>query len=99
MDALLFAFFLNSLGHADGTGRADKATEVTADALGANQTGASGYAIEDDGLMTAIAARNLTTATTDAQFLVELRIDDGVAVQMVGIQKLRQLLAHEFTQL
>ena len=89
----------DSFGHADGTGRTDKAAEVTADALGAYQTGAAGLMIEDDGLMTAVATRNLAAATADTQLLVELRVDDRIAIQMVGLQEFRQLLANKFLQL
>ena len=92
-------FLLNSFGHADGTGRTDETAKVTADALGAHQTGATGFVVKYDGLMAAIATGYLTAATTDAQLLVELRIDDGVTVQMAGIQELLQPLAHEFAQL
>ena len=71
---------------------------MTADAFGTHQTGSAGLLIEDDGLMTAVAARHLAAATADTQFLVELRINDGVAVQMVGVQELLQPFAHEFTE-
>ena len=101
-------FLFNSFGYADSTRRTDEATEVTADALGAYQTWTAkpppilprrGEAFEDDGLMTAVVAGNLTASATDTQFLVELRIDDGVAVQTVGMQKLLQALANQLLQL
>ena len=89
----LFLLF-NSFSHADGTCRTDKAAEVTADALGAYQTGTAGLVVEDDGLMAAVVAGNLAASTADTHLLVELRVDDGVAVQMVGHQELLQPLAH-----
>ena len=85
---MLFVLLLNSFGDADGTCRTDETAEVTAYALSAYQTGASGLMVEDDGLMTTVAARYLAAATTDTQFLVELRVDDGITVQMVGMQEL-----------
>jgi len=47
------------------------------------------FAIKHDGLMTAIATRYCTSATTYAQFLVELRKNDGVAIKRVGVQEQR----------
>ena len=91
-------FLCNSFGYADSTGRTDETTEVTANALGTYQTGTTGLMIEDDGLMSTIAARYLTAAATDTQFLVELRIDDGVAVQTVGMQELLHTFANQFAQ-
>ena len=85
----------HSLGNTDGTRRADKTAEVTADALGSYQTGVTGLAIKDDGLMPAIAARHFATSATDTQFLVELRIDNGLAIQVVGLLELRQQFAHQ----
>ena len=55
--------------------------------------------VEDDGLMTTIATRNLTAAATNTQLLVKLRIDNGIAIQVVGLQEVGQLFANEFTQL
>ena len=95
----LFHFLLNSFGDADGTGRTDEAAEVTADALGAYQTGTAGLFVEDDGLMAAIATRYLTAPATNTQISVNLRIDNGVAIKMVWIQELLQALAHQCLQL
>ena len=86
---MLFVFLLNSLGHADSTCWADEAAEVTADALGAYQAGTAGLMVEDNSLMTTVAARHFTAPTTNTQILVELRVDNGVAVQMVRFQELR----------
>jgi hypothetical protein len=93
-ERLLLLFY--SFGHADSTRGTDKATEVTAYALGTYQTGTAGLVIEDDGLMTAVATRHLTASATDTQFLVELWINDGIAVQAVGMHKFIQPLTHQF---
>ena len=71
---------------------------MTAYALVANQTRTACLAIEDNGLMTAVAARHLTASAADAQFFVELRIDDGVAIQLLRLQELRQQFSHEEVQ-
>ena len=57
----LFLLF-NSFGGADGTCRTDETAEVTADTLGAHQTGAAGLVVEDNGLMTTIVTRYLTAS-------------------------------------
>ena len=89
---------LDSLGSTDGTRRTDKATEVTAYTLGAYQPRTARIMIEDDSLMAPVVTRHFTATTTDTQFRVELRINDRVAVQMVGLQELRQLLSHQCSQ-
>ena len=98
MYALCF-FLPDALCQANGSCWADQTTEVAAYTLGAYETGLTGLMVEDDGLMSAVAARYLTASATYAQLLVELRIDDGIAIQMVGLQELRQLLAYEVLQL
>ena len=71
---------------------------MTAYALGANETGKAGVVVEDDGLMTTVAARYFATSAADAQLLVELRVDNGVTIQMVRIQELRLQLTHQLLQ-
>ena len=78
---------LDSLGGTDSTSRTDKTTEVTANTLGTYQTGTASVMIEDNGLMASVVTRHFTAATTDTQFLVEMRIDDRVAVKTVGLQE------------
>ena len=85
---LLFVFLHNAFGHANSSCRTDETTEVTAYALRADQTGTAGLVIEYNGLMAAVATGYLTASTADTQLLVELRIDDGVAIQMVELQEL-----------
>jgi hypothetical protein len=91
----LFVFLFYSFCDADGTSRTDEAAEVTADTLCANQTGPSGFFVEDDGLVAAVATRYFTASAPYAQIHVELGIDDGVAVQTVGMQELLQTLANQ----
>ena len=68
---------------------------MAADALGANDAGASCLCIEGDGLMTAVLARYVAAATADAAVEVNLREDDGVAVEVGGGDDARQRLADE----
>ena len=97
---LALRFFLHdTLCQTDGACWTDQTTEVAAHTLGAYEMGLTGRMIEDDGLMSTVAARYLTASATYAQLLVELWIDDGVTIQMVGLQELRQLLAYEVLQL
>lgn len=53
-------------------------------ALCSNETGLARLTVEDNGLMTAIATGNLTTATTHTFLAVDLGIDNGITVK-VGI--------------
>lgn len=80
--------FLSTLCYADGSRRANESAEVTANAFGTYEAWLSGVMVKDDCLVTTIVAGNLTSATTDTESLVELRIDDGVTVQMVWLQEL-----------
>ena len=99
MAASFHLFLIDSFGHADGSRGADQSAEVTADALSADDAGLTGFRVEGDSLMAAIHARNEAAATADALLAVYLREDDGFAVQMVGVQELRQLLAHQLLQM
>ncbi len=54
-----------SLRHADGTGRTNEATEMTADTLCANESGLAGSLVKDNGLMTTVVTRYLTPSATD----------------------------------
>ena len=84
---------------ADGTRGTDEAAEVTTDALRTHDTGLTGLLVEDNRLMATITARDLTASATDTPFLINLWIDNGVAIQMVGIHKRRQLLTHQLLQM
>ena len=95
---LLFSLH-NTLGNADGTRGANEAAEVTADALGSNDAGLADVRVERDSLMTTIHAGHVATSAPDAHVAVNLRIDDGIAIQAVGVQELRQLLTHQLLQL
>ena len=91
-------FLLCTLCHTDSTCRTHKATEMTAHTLGADESRLADlmesrcfiaylHFLEDDGLMTAVITRYLTTTAAYAQLLVELGVDDGVAIQIVGLQE------------
>ena len=71
---------------------------MAAYALGAHELWLAGVMIEDNGLVAAIAARHLAASAADALLLVELGVADGVAVQVVGMEELRQLFAHELAE-
>lgn len=47
---------LDTFRQTDGTRRTDEAAEVTADTPGTHDTGLTGLFVENDGLMTTIAA-------------------------------------------
>jgi len=69
----------------DGTGRTHEPAEMAAYAAGTDKARPATVTIEDDGLMTTITARHLTTATANAQLMIELRIDDCIAIKRVGL--------------
>ena len=69
---------------------------MATDTLGANETGKTGDGIEGDGLMSTVHAGNIAAAAAHALVSVYLRIDDGVAIQVGGPDKIRQGLTHDF---
>ena len=71
---------------------------MTAHTFCAHQLGTARLVVEDDGLMSAVVARYLTATATETLLLVELGIDDGGAVQIVWVEELRYLLAHQCLQ-
>ena len=81
-------FLGDSFRHTNSTCRTHNAAKVTTYALGANESGLTRSTVKDNSLMTAVATRHLTASATHAELLVELRIDDDVAIQMVGLQEL-----------
>ena len=68
---------------------------MTAYAFRADDTGLAGVVVEGDGLMTAVHARDVAAAAADALVTVNLREDDGLAVEVSGSNEVRQLLADE----
>ena len=72
---------------ADGTGRTYQAAQMAAHATTTHQARLAGFVIKDDGLMTAIAARYLASATAHAQFLIKLRVNNSVAIKRIGMQE------------
>ena len=69
----------------DGTSRTYQSAEMTANAAAANKTRATTVVVKDNGLVATIVARYLTTATAYAQLMVELRINNCIAIERVGI--------------
>ena len=69
--ANIFELF-RAMGHAfrlsDGTGRTHQTAEMAANAAGADKARTATVVIEDDGLVTTVVARHLTTATADWSF-------------------------------
>ena len=80
-------FLRDTLRGNDGTCGTNKPAEVAADTLGADDAGLAGIGIEVDGLVTAIHTRDITAATADTTLTVNLRIDDGITVQTIGIHE------------
>jgi len=75
---------LDALRQADGTSGADEAAQVATDAAGAHDVGLARGCVEGDGLVAAVVAGGVATATADAHVAVNLRIDDGGAVEFGG---------------
>ena len=63
--------------------------------LRAHNAGPTRGVIEKDGLMAAVAARNLATSATYTQVMIYFRIDEGLAVQVGRLHKRRQLFSHQ----
>ena len=80
----MVSFFVDASGQFDGPRRADETTEVTAYALRADDAGLAGGRVKDDGLVPAVVTRDLTAATAHTLFPVNLRIDDGLSVEIGG---------------
>ena len=72
---------------------------MTADAFGTDKSGLARLLIKDNSLMTTVVARQLAASATHTQFLIELRIDDGITVQIVRFQELLQTLTYEVVEL
>ena len=91
-------FLVDSLCHANGSRGADQAAEVAADALGADEARLSGVAVEDDGLVAAIHAGGVAAPAAHALVAVDLRIDNGFAVEVGGCDEVRHFLSYEVGQ-
>ena len=94
----LFYPFGDALGDGDGAGGADEAAQVAADALAAHEVRLAVVA-EGDGLVSAVHAGNITPAAADAFLAVEDGEDDGVTVQVAGLDKAGDLFAHQGREL
>ena len=91
---LVLVFLRDALREADGSGGADEATEMATYALRAHDARLAGGGVEDDGLVAAVLTGGVAAAAADALVAVNLRIDDGLAVEVGGQIELRQTFAH-----
>lgn len=89
---------MDPLGNADGSRGADQSAEMATYALGADNAGLSCLAVEGNGLMAAVHTRHVATSTADTLVAVYLRIDNRVAIQVVGIRKRWQRLTYKLTE-
>ena len=72
----------DAFGETDSTSWTYEAAKVTAHTLGADDMRLTCIFVEGNRLMPAIAARQLTTATTHTSFTVDHRIDDSRTVEL-----------------
>ena len=68
---------------------------MTTYAARADDVGTACCCVEGDGLVPAVHTGNVASAAADALLAVEDGKDDGVAVQVAGLDKVWQLLTHE----
>ena len=80
------AFLVYSFGNTNCTSRTYKTAEVAAYTLGAYDVWLA--VGECDGLMSAIQTRHIASATTNALLTINLREDDGVAVEVAGCDEI-----------
>ena len=69
---------------------------MTAYTLGAYNARLTSDCVEDNGLMTTIAAGNFATTATHALLEINLGIDDGVAIEIVGCYEHFYSFANQF---
>jgi hypothetical protein len=69
---------------------------VAADAFSAHKTRTAGFVVKDDGLMSAILTRDITTSAADALVAVNLWKDDSFAVKGIRFMGLFQFLLSGF---
>ena len=91
----LILFLRDTVGEADGTCGADNPAEVTAHALRPHDTWLARGGVEDNGLMAAVVAGHLATSAAHTLLAVNLRIDNGLTIQLGGLYKQRHRLAHK----
>ncbi len=71
---------------------------MTAYALCADDTGLACLGVEGDGLMTAILTGDITASAADAALAVDLRIDDGIPVEVMRHHDMWQLFSHDILE-
>ena len=89
----------DALGSLDGSGGADQPAKVATDTFGADDAGLASRVVEADSLVTAIHAGGVAASATDATLTIDLRIDDGLAVEVGRQDEIGQLLTYERLQL
>ena len=94
----IFLFLIDAFGSSDGSRRTYESAEMAANAFGSDKPWAAGFVIEYYGLMTTVIARHLTASASNAQFRVKLGIDDGLAVQVIGVQEFWNLFAYKLAE-
>ena len=99
MGVRIFLFLIDAFGSSDGSRRTYESAEMAANAFGSDKPWAAGFVIEYYGLMTTVIARHLTASASNAQFRVKLGIDDGLAVQVIGVQEFWYLFAYKLAEL
>lgn len=80
----VFVFLFDALREANGAGGADEAAEVATDTARAHDAWLAQGGVEGDGLVATVVAGGVAAAATDAHVAVNLRIDDGRAVEVGG---------------
>ena len=90
-------FLIDAFGDADGTGGADEAAEVAADALVSDDTGLTGLRVEGDGLVPAVHAGDVAASAADALVAVGLRIDDGFVISYFIVNQLFRWINNELS--
>lgn len=66
----------------DGGRGAYEATKMTTYAFSAYNSGLACFLVESNSLVTAILTGNVAASASDTAFVIDLRIDDGVAIQV-----------------
>lgn len=95
----IFNFLFDAPREANGAGGADEAAEVATDAARAHDARLARGGVDGDGLVAAVVAGGVAAAATDAHVAVNLRIDDGRAVEVGGQIELWQAFAHKVLHL
>ena len=77
---MVVLMLFDTFRHGDGSGRTDESAEVTSYALAAHKSWRATDGVELKGLVPTITTRHNATATAHTCILIELGIDDSVAI-------------------